>query len=64
MGVDGTNGEVGVTASQISVWERIANSDPTEVLYALILEDDAVVLPTFHRDTVRAMVDELTAAWA
>ena len=52
-------GEVGVTASQISVWERIANSDPTEVPYALILEDDAVVLPTFHRDTVRAMVDEL-----
>ena len=52
-------GQVGVAASQISVWERIANSDPTEVPYALILEDDAVVLPTFHRDTVRAMVDEL-----
>jgi GR25 family glycosyltransferase involved in LPS biosynthesis len=52
-------GQIGVTASQVGVWERVALSDPEEVPYAVILEDDATLLPTFRRDTVRAMVDEL-----
>jgi GR25 family glycosyltransferase involved in LPS biosynthesis len=52
-------GEIGVLASQIGVWERVATSDPKEVPYALVLEDDAVLLPSFHRDVVRNMVAEL-----
>lgn len=55
------SGQIGVTASQIGVWERIARSRPAEVPYALILEDDVVLLPSFHRDTVKAMVAELDA---
>ena len=49
---------MGVTASRQRLGAH-CQLDPTEVPYALILEDDAVVLPTFHRDTVRAMVGEL-----
>ena len=52
-------GQIGVTASQISVWERIASSDPKEVPYAVIFEDDAVLLKAFRRSIVRTMVDEL-----
>ena len=52
-------GQIGVTASQISVWERIASSDPKEVPYAVIFEDDAVLLQAFRRSIVRTMVDEL-----
>ena len=57
-------GQVGVAASQISVWERIANSDPTEVPYALILEDDAVVLPLSTATLCAPWSTSWTAAWA
>ena len=51
--------QIGCTVSHIGAWARVAEASKEDVPYSIILEDDAVVLPTFERNNVRALVDDL-----